>query len=162
MSSLLRLGRKQKNSSNPFRIRIFLFLSYSFGIETINTFIHSRSSLENHTRFQTKMGKVYTRFQTKKPKNPIRWDGTYLYNLYKGLPPGSTHEDIYWIHSNTRSFLLALACSRRSDSRARRSVGSELSCTQGKWGRGYETGGESEGMPLNIVNKLLFPPHFPL
>ena len=51
MLSLLRLERKQKNSSNPFRIRIFLFLSYSFGIETINTFIQSRSSLENHTRF---------------------------------------------------------------------------------------------------------------
>ena len=29
------LERKQKDSSNPFRIRIFLFLSYSFGIETI-------------------------------------------------------------------------------------------------------------------------------
>ena len=41
MLSLLRLERKQKNSSNPFRIRIFLFLSYSFGIETIDTFIHS-------------------------------------------------------------------------------------------------------------------------
>ena len=50
MLSLLRLERKPKNSSNPFRIRIFLFLSYSFGIETINTFIHSRSSLKNHTR----------------------------------------------------------------------------------------------------------------
>ena len=46
-------------------ICIFLFRSYSFGIETINTFIHSRSSPENHTRVQTKMGKVYTRFQTK-------------------------------------------------------------------------------------------------
>ena len=41
MLSLLRLERKQKNYSNPFRIRIFLFLSHSFGIETINTFIHS-------------------------------------------------------------------------------------------------------------------------
>ena len=41
MSLLLRLEHKQKNSSNTFRIRIFLFLSYSFGIETINTFIHS-------------------------------------------------------------------------------------------------------------------------
>ena len=59
MLSLLRLERKQKNSSNTFRIRIFLFLSYSFRIETINTFIHSRSSFENHIRFQTKMGKVY-------------------------------------------------------------------------------------------------------
>ena len=61
-----------KKYSNPFRIRIFLFLSYSFGIETINTFIRSRSSLENHTRFQSKMGKVHTRFQTAKwRKNPV-------------------------------------------------------------------------------------------
>ena len=29
-------------------------LSYSFGTETINTFVHSRGSLENHTGFQTK------------------------------------------------------------------------------------------------------------
>ena len=65
MSSLLRLERKQKKFS-----LIFLFLSYSFGIETINTFIHSRSSFENHTRFQTKMqGKIYTRFQTKNNNN---------------------------------------------------------------------------------------------
>ena len=37
-------------------------------------FTHSRSSLKNHTRFQTKMDKVYTRFQTKtkqKPYNPL-------------------------------------------------------------------------------------------
>ena len=52
--SLLRLERKQKNSSNPFRIRIFLFFSYSFGIEAINTFILSLSFLENYIRFQTK------------------------------------------------------------------------------------------------------------
>ena len=78
MLSLLRLERKQKNSLNPFRIRIFLFLSYSFGIETLSTFIHSRSSLENHTRFQIKMGKVYTRFQTETAQNPTRWGGKYL------------------------------------------------------------------------------------
>ena len=58
MLSLLRLERKQKNYSNPFRIRTFLFLYFSFEIETVNTFIHSRSSLENHTQIQTKMGKV--------------------------------------------------------------------------------------------------------
>ena len=63
MLSLPRLERKQKI------IRIHFF-PYSFGIETINTFIHSRNSLENHTRFQTKMGKVYTRFQTKTPQKP--------------------------------------------------------------------------------------------
>ena len=56
-------------SKSQFRIGIFLFLSYSFGIETINVFIHSCSwSLENHTRIQTKMSKVYTRFQTKTAK----------------------------------------------------------------------------------------------
>ena len=57
---------KKINSSNPSHIRIFLFISYSFGTETINTFVHPPSSLENHTRFQTKMGKIYTRFQTNK------------------------------------------------------------------------------------------------
>ena len=67
---LLKLERKQNNSSNAFRIRIFLFPSHSFGIETITTFIRSRSSLENHTRFQTKMGEVYTCFQTKKAQKP--------------------------------------------------------------------------------------------
>ena len=70
MSSLLKLERKQSNSSNAFRIHIFLFRSYSFGIETITTFIRSRSSLENHTRFQTKMFKGYTRFHTKKAQKP--------------------------------------------------------------------------------------------
>ena len=62
--SLLRLERKQNNSSNPFPICIVPCLSYSFEIETTNTFIHSCSSLENHTR----------------------WGGTYLYSLYKGVP----------------------------------------------------------------------------
>ena len=42
-------------NKNDFLIYTFLFLSYSFGIDRINTFIHSCSSLENHTRFQTKI-----------------------------------------------------------------------------------------------------------
>ena len=70
MSLLLRLERKQKNSLKPFRNRIFFFLSSSFGIETINMFIHSWSSLENHTWFQTKISKIYTHFQTKKVQKP--------------------------------------------------------------------------------------------
>ena len=44
-------------------------VSVKRSIETINTFIRSRSSLENNTRLQTKMGKACTHFQTKKPKN---------------------------------------------------------------------------------------------
>ena len=40
----------------PFRIRVTSFYLIP---KTTNTFIHSRRSLENHTRFQIKMGKVY-------------------------------------------------------------------------------------------------------
>ena len=89
MLSLLRLERKQENSSNPFRIRIFSFLFYSFGIETINTFIHSRSSLENYTRFQTKMGKVQTRFQTKTAQKTLPDGAAHTYIAYvREYPPG--------------------------------------------------------------------------
>ena len=88
MLLLLRLEPKQKDSSNPFRIRIFFFLSFSFGIETIETFIQSRSFLKNHTRFQTRMGKAYTRFQTKTAQKPDPMGGgTHLCSIYKGVPP---------------------------------------------------------------------------
>ena len=90
MLSLLRLERKQKNSSKPFRIRVFFFLSYSFGIETIKTFIQSRSSLKNHTRFQTKRGKVYTFFQTKTTQLcPIGRHSYITYIWEYPPPPGS-------------------------------------------------------------------------
>ena len=86
MSSLLRLECKQKISSNAFRTRIFLhFRSYSSGIETTNTFIRLRSSLENHTRFQTK--------KKQKGKNTNLCCGIYLYGLYREVshptPPPS-------------------------------------------------------------------------
>ena len=67
MSWLLRLEHKPKIYSNAFRIRIFLFRSFSFRIDTINTLIRSRSSLENHTRFQRK---IYTCFRTEKVHKP--------------------------------------------------------------------------------------------
>ena len=65
------------------------FVNIHYGTEITNTFIHSRSSIENDTRFQTKMGKMYTRFQTKTAKKYILRGGTYLYGLYKGVPPGT-------------------------------------------------------------------------
>ena len=77
------------NSSNAFGIHIFLFRSYSFGIETISTFIHvhSRSLLENRTRFQTKMGKVFS--DQKGPKIlPFRAAHTYMAYI-RGYLPGS-------------------------------------------------------------------------
>ena len=83
MSSLLRLEQQQKGFLN----RIFLFLFYTFGIETINTFIHSRSSLENHVRPQTKMGKVYTCFQRKTAQKPYRLGRYIPIWPFKGVPP---------------------------------------------------------------------------
>ena len=63
LASLLRLERHQKNFLKAIsNSRISLSFLSSFGIEMINTFIRSRSFLENHTQFQTKTGKVYTRF----------------------------------------------------------------------------------------------------
>ena len=86
MLSLLRLEPKHQNYSNPFRIRIFLFLCFSFGIEMINKYTLC-SSLANHTRFQTKMGKVYTRFQTKTPQKPYPM-GRHIRTCALGLREG--------------------------------------------------------------------------
>ena len=45
--------------------------SYSFGIDTLYTLIQQhRSSFVNYTQSQTKMGKIYTRFQTKMVQKP--------------------------------------------------------------------------------------------
>ena len=65
MSSLFRLQRQQNDSLKSILNSNFTLSSYSFRIESTNTFLHSLSYVENHTRFQTKMGKVFTRFQTK-------------------------------------------------------------------------------------------------
>ena len=49
-------------------------------------FIHPRNSLENHTRFQTKMVKVHTRFQTKTAQKPYPL-GWHIPSLIKGSTP---------------------------------------------------------------------------
>ena len=66
----------------------------SFGIETINTLIHSRSSLENHTRFLTKMGKVYTRFQTKTAQKPYSLGRHIPIRLVQGSTPLPVHNTL--------------------------------------------------------------------
>ena len=87
MSWLLRLEHKPKIYSNAFRIRIFLFRSFSFRIDTINTLIRSRCSLENHTRFHRK---IYTRFRTEKVHKPYplgRHIPIWLFHLPPSPPP---------------------------------------------------------------------------
>ena len=72
---------------NPFQIRIFLFLSYSFGTETINTFIHSLVPSKTILDSRPKWAKSIPVFRPKRRKNPTWWGGTYVYGLYKGVPP---------------------------------------------------------------------------
>ena len=57
----------------------FFFFSYSFGVEKTNTFICSCGSLLNHTRFQTTMVKIYTRFQTKMAQKPFPFRAAHTY-----------------------------------------------------------------------------------
>ena len=57
MLSLLRLECKQNNYSSLYGICIFLFLSYSFGIETINAFIHSIVPSKTTTNSRPKWAK---------------------------------------------------------------------------------------------------------
>ena len=81
MSSLLRLEQQQKGLLNPFWIRMFLLLFYSFGIETINTFIHFRSCSKTIPDSRPKWVKSIPVFRAKRRKNRIVWGGTCLYRL---------------------------------------------------------------------------------
>ena len=63
-----------------------LFPSYSFGIEKINMFT-LRSSLENYTRFQTKMGKAYS--DQNDTKTLPGWAGHTYMSLVREYPPPS-------------------------------------------------------------------------
>ena len=89
MPSFLRLERKQKNASNAFRNRLFPLCSYSSGIERINTFIRTRISLENRTRFQNEQSVYPFSDQTPLPNREAR----YLYGIYRGVPPTPTPGD---------------------------------------------------------------------
>ena len=114
MSSLFRLEQRQKTISfsvwgnrKPFHglihfdsvcFSFFLHLEWNDKSAFIKShpimalaFIHYRSSLENHTRFQAKMGLVYTRFQTKTAQKPYLLERHITIWFTKGsaltLPP---------------------------------------------------------------------------
>ena len=87
LQEIMSLRLDWNTNKSDFLIRPFLFLSYSFGIERINTFIHSRSSLENHTRFRTKMGQASTLFQTKTAQKPYPLGRRIPIWLIQGSPP---------------------------------------------------------------------------
>ena len=77
-----------KNSSNPLRIRIFLFVSYAFGIETINTFIHSRSSLKPYPIPDQNRQSVYP-FSDQNSAKTLSDGAAHTYIAYiREYPPG--------------------------------------------------------------------------
>ena len=86
MSSLLRLERQQKR----FLQLCVEFAYFSFFLihKTTNTFIHSLSFLENHSRFQTEVGKVYTHFQTETAQKPYPLQRHLPYWHIQGIPTG--------------------------------------------------------------------------
>ena len=86
VASLLRLERQQKRFLKiHFELAHFsFFLIHSELIRWINTFIHTRSFLENH------IISVYPCLDQNGAKTlrggATRWGGTYLHGLYKGAP----------------------------------------------------------------------------
>ena len=102
MLSLPRLERKQKIIRIHFLdIRIFLFLSLLIW-NWNNKYVHTpRRSLKNHTRFHTKLGIVYTRFQTKTPQKPYPMRRHIPIWLIEGsTPPPSSRGNMWYFQSN--------------------------------------------------------------
>ena len=86
MSSLLRLKPPQKDFFNTIsnsHITLSFLIIWNWNDEQTDT---QPSSLVNHTRFPTKMGKNYTRFHTKTAQNLYPFGGTYVSGSYKGVP----------------------------------------------------------------------------
>ena len=88
----LLLSRKSWSKSYERRLSCDLVdFVKTFGTETTKTFIRSGSSLENHIRFQTKMGKMFTRFRFL-DQNGIPSGAAYT---YLRVPMGSSI-NWYW------------------------------------------------------------------
>ena len=60
---------------------------------------NSRLEYTNDTLFQTKMVEIDTLFQTETAKNHTLWRCTYLYSLYKGVPPPSGANNVLQVMS---------------------------------------------------------------
>ena len=89
MSSLHKLELQQKRFllKSISNFQISFQVSYSFDIETVNTFKHSRNFLANHTRdSRPKWTKCTPVVRQKRSKNHTLWGGTYQYRLHKVVP----------------------------------------------------------------------------
>ena len=106
--SLLRLERKQNSSSNPFRFRIFLCLSYSFGMETINfssvPIVPSKPIPYSRPKWVQCM---YTRFQTKTAQKPypmVRHIPIAYLREYPPPPPAYVYKGGYRLYMEQVKF----------------------------------------------------------
>ena len=64
-----------------------LFLSYSFGIEIANTFMHPRIPSKTIPEFRRQLAKSIRISGPKRSKTRTLGGGTYLWRKYKGVPP---------------------------------------------------------------------------
>ena len=89
MLSLLRLKPQQKDFLISISNSYITLFSYSFGNETTNTLIRNRSSFVKPYPIPDQNGQNQDIpvFRPNRRKNPTLRGGTYLYGLYKGVPP---------------------------------------------------------------------------
>ena len=80
-----------------FEFAYFLFLSYSFEMETINFSYIPVVPSKTIPDSRLKWAKCIPVFRAKQRKNPTRWGGTCLFGLYKGAPPPLGIEKIHVI-----------------------------------------------------------------
>ena len=112
---VLRLEGNQKSSSNPVRIRLFLFLSYSFGIETINTLIHCLVfPLKTIPHSRTKWAKSIPVFSPKRRINSTRCGTAHTFMAYiKEYPPPppprvkGLENEVVWESEQSEPFIIA-------------------------------------------------------
>ena len=79
----MRLDRQREDFLKFFsKLAYYGLISYS--LEPIIKFVDTPqcSSLKNYTQFQTRMGKVYTHFQTKTVKKTIPFGPAHTYMAY--------------------------------------------------------------------------------
>ena len=99
MRSLLRLEQQHRRLfKSHFEFAYFsFFLTHleSRGIETINTFIHSRRFLKNHTRFQNENRQSLFPFLDRNRAKPLPFRAAHTYMAYirEYLPPGERNID---------------------------------------------------------------------
>ena len=87
MSSLLRLERKQKSLQMHFEFAYFYFVLIHLELKRQ---LHSYAPVVPSKTIpdsRPKLAKCIPVFTPKRPKNHTLWGNTYLYGLYKGVPP---------------------------------------------------------------------------